>query len=55
MSNAEIVLTIFLIAMFSLGWLFSFLDRRRNAAWQDYQRRLKIRKDEVERSARRNL
>lgn len=55
MSNAEIFLTIFLVAMYCLGWLFSFLDRRRNAAWGDYQRRLRIRKEEVERAARRSL
>lgn len=55
MSGAEIFLTAFLIAMFCLGWLFTFLDRRRNAAWHDYQRRLNARKEEVERAARRSL
>lgn len=55
MNLMEIGLLLILASLPSIGWLLAFLDRRRTAAWEKYNRDRLDRKAQVERDSRRAL
>lgn len=55
MNLVEIALLLVLASLPSIGWLLAFLDRRRTAAWEEYNRDRLDRKAQVERDSRRAL
>lgn len=55
MNLLEIALLLILACLPSIGWLLVFLERRRSAAWEQYEQRRLDRKAEVERDSRRSL
>lgn len=55
MNLVEIALLLVLASLPSVGWLLAFLDRRRTAAWEEYNRERLDRKEQVERESRRVL
>lgn len=54
MNLLEIALLLVLACLPSIGWLLGFLDRRRTAAWEEYNRQRLARKAPVERESWRN-
>ncbi|MDF3863481.1 hypothetical protein P3W53_03345 [Pseudomonas denitrificans (nom. rej.)] len=54
MNLVEIALLLILASLPSIGWLLAFLDRRRTAAWEEYNRGRLARKAQVERDSWRN-
>ncbi|QIE88060.1 hypothetical protein [Pseudomonas nitroreducens] len=55
MNLMEIALLLILASLPSIGWLLAFLDRRRTAAWEEYNRDRLDRRAQVERNSRRVL
>lgn len=55
MNLVEIALLLVLASLPSIGWLLAFLDRRRSAAWEQYEQKRRDRKAQVERDSRRAL